>query len=213
MFVTSTITDGNMHPSLDRSFGEAEQNFSTFCDKQSIDPKKLIGLRIDPSIPNADRISLGLDHNAFSEHRGSVDVDKRLSTNALILVGEARESTGAFTLAADCFPVSIEGVNSSTLMHIGRSAIKNALIDKTFGMIAEHDDLEDVSVSIGPGVKSFCRVLPRIVKACCDSGVNRDSIILDGRNTFTDTTLYSRRASKLPIVQRPRGNHVSVMYT
>lgn len=211
MLVTSTISDGNMHPSFDTRTNEAQQNFSSFCDNQSIDLNELIGIRIDPAIIDADRISVSTDSEPFLENRGSVGVDKRLSTNALILVGEAIDTTGAFTIAADCFPVSVEGANSSTLLHVGRTAVKSAIIEKTLRIISDHDDINDLSVHVGPGVNTFCRVLQNIVQSCCDCGIGKGNIDIDGRNTFTNSSLYSRKASKIPFIKRPRGNQVSIM--
>lgn len=232
----STVTDGNMHPSLDPEGPPAQANFEAFCRRTDIDHKGLVGLRIDPRWRDGARVVTALSADVVF---GEVDCKKRERAHAVIL----GRDVGAFVLSADCYPFRLVSSEHHAVGHIGWRSVEDNLLGvvveqlRTIGYEPGAMELE-----VGPGIAAESNVVPlnrasqlngknasfwlnharnagrglvginlfsAIIEQARAAGIKSTNITADIRDTYTDPDLFSRRAS-LAGDKANRGNHVFI---
>ena len=210
---TSEIVDGNMHPSLEACVGEAQSNFTLFCMKHSIEPTSLLGLRIDPTWTDGDRIldltQKGIDLQTHK--RGSVAVEDRIRAHSIVFP----KTIGAFALSADCYPVSIVSNTFAAFAHVGWRSARDNLIEQTIELLNGYTEKnEPYKVLVGPGIR-FLSLLENSILSSIKRSVGNNravSLSTDRRDTFWSKSLYSRRNYiSFATRYKPRGNHVTIL--
>ncbi len=204
MLHTSSISDGNMHPSLS-SLPEAQANFVSFCDAVDIEHTTLVGLRIDPSWDDGARLTdLRTPVEDLQIARGSVAVTDRIPSHGVILP----RRVGAFVLSGDCYPVALVGTDYQALLHIGWRSARDALLGRALDEIESSGNDLPHTIHIGPGVHSDEKILQTLVNTAT-SRLPNAQLAVDGRDTYTSPVLFSKRAALQG--QKARGNHVCIL--
>jgi copper oxidase (laccase) domain-containing protein len=232
----SSVFDGNMHPNLEADDSSAQDNFDMFCKKADIDPNDLVGLRMSPDWQDGARIATEIGGNVIA---GSVECHQRQEAHAIILpkkVGgfvlsgdcypvrliaaehHAVAHVGWRSVDDDLIPKLVQelnelGYNPDSLgleLGPGLAAASNVV------PVAHANQLEGQNAKLWadhvkylPDDMVGIDILGALMEQLNKSGINLAGAQIDGRDTYTDPQLFSRRAAKNG--QKPvHGNHVFV---
>lgn len=236
VFVSST-EHGNMHPNLDVDGSSAQDNFDAFCAQNGVDPSGLVGIRIDPKWEDGARVATEVGSHVVP---GSVNPRERQEAHALIAprdqgVFVLSGDCYPFVITADGHHAvghigwrsvdeglmekvigelkSMGYSPESLLLHLGPgiSAVSNVVrADEALQLSGPNASRwEGYTHQVADAVQLDMQ--NAIIDAARNSGIKPVNTTIDGRDTYMDPDLYSRRATVRGETGKPRGNHAFIV--